>query len=318
MLLPLTVSLWCFSGIFLSVIATPAQLAPRAACQASYTACKPSGAKSTSSPPVGSALSSLFVDLLDSIQGVPNPSKRKREVDDIARVLGTRDISSPICCAPTTLCLLLQEFDVPFCYDRFTTNYFLPDGSYGSIDTGLYTGSDGSNANLIDGSYTLKDGVTGNVYKDASISALNIATLTLPKPFTGTGIGSAIPANELGSLETYTTTIPATTMPGSTIPATVLPAITISADTTIPATTVNGQSIAGTTVTDQTIRPTTISAQSVAATTEPAIVKPAQTRTVVTSVAKASKTGGAGSLPRPLEKANGSLLGLVMIALFML
>ena len=40
------------------------------------------------------------------------------------------------------------------CYDKFTTNYILADGSYGSITTGDYNAKDGSKANLLTGKYT--------------------------------------------------------------------------------------------------------------------------------------------------------------------
>ena len=80
--------------------------------------------------------------------------------------------------ADGTQCLLLQGLNFPFCYvsvpllelyrstlilfrTNYTTNYYLPGGSYGQIVSGNYTASDGSTANLITGDYTLTDGTTG-------------------------------------------------------------------------------------------------------------------------------------------------------------
>ena len=65
--------------------------------------------------------------------------------------------------------------------DNYTTDYYLPGGSYDQIVSGNYTASDGSTANLISGNYTLTDGTTGNVYGSASsLSRPNTATLTYP------------------------------------------------------------------------------------------------------------------------------------------
>ena len=47
-------------------------------CESSFSLCSPTGASSVSTPAVGTGLSSLYLDLVDSIQGVQN---YKRTVD---------------------------------------------------------------------------------------------------------------------------------------------------------------------------------------------------------------------------------------------
>ena len=115
--------------------------------------------------------------------------------------------------------------------DHFTTNFVLPDGSYGTLDTGLYHAADGSQAFLANGSFSAHDGPTGNVYGDAA-KAPNTATLPVPTPYTGTGVGSAIPITALGGLATYTLTLPATTVAPTTVGTTVISATTVPPSTT--------------------------------------------------------------------------------------
>ena len=116
----------------LSSSATSPGLEKRQDCAASYTQCTPAGASSMSVPGIGSGLSSMYVDLLDSINGI---SARKRDVvEDIDRLFAAR--SSPdLCCTYAdfvrsstcanrrigedgTACLLLQGYKIPFCYVR--------------------------------------------------------------------------------------------------------------------------------------------------------------------------------------------------------
>jgi hypothetical protein len=99
--------------------------------------------------------------------------------------------------------------------DRFTTNYYLADGSYGSITTGAYNCSSGGVANLITGWYELPNGQTGNIYQ-IGILAPNVTVLAMPTPFTSNGIGSAIPVTALGTLISNTTTSQSLTAPITT------------------------------------------------------------------------------------------------------
>jgi hypothetical protein len=85
------------------------------------------------------------------------------------------------------------------CKDRFTTNFFFADGSYGSITTGNYTTPAGDHANLITGDYELANGQSGNIYQGQTIDEPNTTTLMVPTPWTSSGVGSAIPASEVGS-----------------------------------------------------------------------------------------------------------------------
>ncbi len=76
------------------VDANPLDLVARQNCADNYSKCSPSGATATDTPPVGSALSSLYVDILNSISGV----KMKRDMEEIADVLQVRASSNPVCC----------------------------------------------------------------------------------------------------------------------------------------------------------------------------------------------------------------------------
>ena len=131
--------------------------------------------------------------------------------------------------------------------DNYTTNFFLPGGSYGQVHDGAYTSGDGSTANLLTGNYTLGDGSSGNIYGTPATPP-NTATLTLPTQDTASGIGSAIPATALGQEITYTTTIPGTTVSPSVISTTIsaftttggstVGSVVAEALTTVPGTTV--------------------------------------------------------------------------------
>ncbi|KEF61438.1 uncharacterized protein A1O9_03004 [Exophiala aquamarina CBS 119918] len=107
--------------------------------------------------------------------------------------------------AETTECLLLRTWNVPLCWDRFTTNYYLPDGSYGSITTGIYHCASGGSANLFTGDYSLPNGQSGNLYGQDPSEQPHTSTLHLPTPYTSSGIGSAIPATEVGTDASFPT-----------------------------------------------------------------------------------------------------------------
>ena len=129
--------------------------------------------------------------------------------------------------------------------DRFTTDFFLPDGSYGSIAAGNFTSASGDTANLITGVYRTSGGKTGNLYSAPSLQP-DTAALPIPTPWTSKGVGTAIPASQLGGLITYTTTVPGGTVAPSTVVAQTISmtggyGLTLNATTT-PASTVPGTS----------------------------------------------------------------------------
>ncbi|KAF2240757.1 hypothetical protein BU26DRAFT_404981, partial [Trematosphaeria pertusa] len=186
------------------------------------TPCNPQGASGTNPPSVGPELKDMYVDLLASVKDI---HFRKRW----AEPLSARD--GDFCCRQTLDCVNVQSLNIPMCYDKFTTNFAFSDGSYGSLTTGDYTQGD-AKANLISGDYT-KGSESGNIYAQDPSAKPNTATLSIPPQWTGTGVGSAIPATGLGSVIVITTTIPGTTVSG----ATTLPALT-TLGTTIPARTV--------------------------------------------------------------------------------
>jgi hypothetical protein len=201
----------------------------------SYKACKPQGATTDSPPSVGPGLSSLYTNVVASVQGI---SFEQRSVDERAEGFA---------CHPGLNCVNVQNLNIPMCYDKFTTNFQFPDGSYGTIATGDYH-SGGTDVNLINGNYT-KDGQGANIYSENEAEKPNTSTMSIPPQFTGTGVGGAIPVSQLGSIVVFTTTLPPvtytapTTVPESVITGTVsgkevkstVPATTITQATTIPA-----------------------------------------------------------------------------------
>ena len=142
--------------------------------------------------------------------------------------------------------------------DNYTTNYYLPGGSYGQIVSGSYTASDGSTANLVSGNYTLTDGTTGNIYgSPSSPSKPNTATLDIPTQYTASGSISAIPVAALGQDITYTTVISGTTITPSIVSAvTTIPTIADDRATTLVSTEA-ASTIPGTTIAPHTSTVTT-------------------------------------------------------------
>ncbi|RMZ83936.1 hypothetical protein DV737_g1498, partial [Chaetothyriales sp. CBS 132003] len=72
-------------------------------------------------------------------------------------------------------------------HDKFTTNYFLNDGSHGTVSNGTYETSDGGWANLVTGDYRLPDGTEGNVYANDPADAPDSNSVSVPTPFTSSG-----------------------------------------------------------------------------------------------------------------------------------
>lgn len=187
----------------------------------------------------------------------------------------------------------LADYTLNLMQDNYTTNYFLPGGSYGQIVSGNYS-SDGSVANLLSGDFTLVDGTSGNIY-GSSLSKPDTAALAIPTQYTASGSGSAIPATALGQEITYTTTISGTTVPPSILSAT-MTSLVVSAGITV-----------GTMTTTEP------------ATTIPGTTMAPQVNTVTTRLAgtAATKTGTANNLtPIHWGFAVAGFLGLVRQALF--
>lgn len=188
-------------ALLTTVYATPLDLIARDECKP----CAPEGATGTDPPEIGSDLKDMYVDLLESVKDI---HFRKRETDSVvARADG-------FCCVLD--CVNVQNLNIPMCYDKFTTQYAFPDGSYGSLTTGEYN-QDGGKVNLINGNYTKAGGETGDIYSADPGAKPNTATLSIPPQWTSAGVGSAIPATELASVVSVTTTNSA---PGQTNAAT--------------------------------------------------------------------------------------------------
>ena len=70
-------------------------LHPRAGCSSSYTACNPKGAATTNEPPVGTALSSLFVDVVDTLDSA---NLAKRDAERARALIESRASGGSLCC----------------------------------------------------------------------------------------------------------------------------------------------------------------------------------------------------------------------------
>ncbi|KAI9851608.1 MAG: hypothetical protein M1838_003202 [Thelocarpon superellum] len=228
-ILVLLVAVWAVT------FAQASLLVAKQACQSTYTPCVPPGENPVAYKSVVQQSQHLLKDLLHSL---PELSAEKRGVDEVSGGLGVRDVSIPFCCAEGTQCLLLSEYLVPFCYDKFTTNFFLPDASFGNLATGIYTRADGTSGNLITGDYRLPNGTTGNIYAADEADRPNPAMLTLPTPWTSSGVGSAIAASTLGGLKSNGTAISASSSLLSTVPAHIV-AATVASGVSLPASTVS-------------------------------------------------------------------------------
>jgi hypothetical protein len=246
--------------------------------------CQPQGATGMDPPAVGSDLSGLYKNVLESVKGI---SFEKR-----APSIQTREASG-FCCLKSLDCVNVQNLNIPMCYDKFTTNFKFPDQSFGSLTTGDYE-SQGTKANLLTGDFSNASG-NGNIYANDAAAKPNTATMSVPPQYTGTGVGGAVPASELGSIIVFTTVIPGTTFDGpTTLPGTVRVA------------TVDGQTLS------TTVPPSTI--------THATTIAP-QTTVVTTHAPEASATsaGAAGHVTVDSTRSVGmSVLGALMYALYAL
>ncbi|KAL9619763.1 MAG: hypothetical protein Q9204_008270, partial [Flavoplaca sp. TL-2023a] len=276
-----------------TIIATTGsvRLEPRASCAENYSKCDPRGADATEPPAIGTDLSSLYADLVNSVN---DAAKLKRDFiqarDELTSPLEPR-ASANLCCADGTQCRLLQDLSLPFCYDNYTTNYFLPGGSTGQIVSGDYSSSTGQ-ANLIDGDFTLTDGTTGNIYgSEDSPSKPDTAALPIPTQYTAEGSGTVLAATALGQVATITTTIPGTTVEPSVVPEETI-APSVSGDSTVePATTRSASTMPGTTVAPRT-------------------------STYTTTVAAAAPTGEDSGAASKSNMSGAAGIGLFLYALF--
>jgi hypothetical protein len=246
--------------------------------------CQPQGATSMDPPAVGSDLSSLYQNVLDSVKDITF-SKRSPPA------LQSRE-SSGFCCLKSLDCVNVQKLNIPMCYDKFTTNFKFSDQSFGSLTTGDYE-SNGAKINLLTGD--VSDGPSGspaNIYAADGAAKPNTATLSIPPQYTGTGVGGAVPASELGSIIVFTTVIPGTTFAGpTTLPGTVRVA------------TVNGQALT------TTVAPSTISH---ATTVAPV------TTVVTTHAPEATSSAAAAAGHVGADAAGSAVLGALMYALYAL
>ncbi|KAJ8059168.1 hypothetical protein OCU04_012142 [Sclerotinia nivalis] len=297
-----------FAFIAPAVLAAPSILESRGGdCRQGYTLCSPAGATNANTPQIGD---SDFVNLFQDIVLSSLPAN-KRSLPSSSEASFEKSDSASLCCVSSLTCLTMHSLSIPFCYDQFTTNYYLPDDSYGTVVGGSYTSPSGATANLESGDYTNKDGTTGNIYSSNEAAKPNTATLPMPSQFTASGVGSAIPASALGGVTiTYTTTLPASTIPATTIPATTIPASvsaqTISVPRTI-TTSIGGSEVVSTDTevdtTETTIPGTTRSASTRSASTVSESV--ATITTVVASDSASALGSAAGATASAKGKSGG-------------
>ncbi|KAL8941425.1 MAG: hypothetical protein Q9211_001834 [Gyalolechia sp. 1 TL-2023] len=254
----------CSATVFVIAVVANSNLEARAGCGDNYSKCNPKGVSSSAeAPTVGTELAPLYNNLLTSVNGATKSRRAFVEARDEFGLLLEARASTNLCCADGTLCLLLQGLNLPFCYDNYTTNYFLPGGATGQIVSGDFS-SAGGQANLISGDYTLTGGTTGNVYgSEDSPERPNTSTLPIPPQYTASGPGTVIAATALGQVITVTSTLPGTTIEPSTVePTTVGPStVNVSGTTTVlPGSTIPGSTVPGTTVAARTSTYTTTAA----------------------------------------------------------
>lgn len=71
-------------------------LQARADCSSGYSKCSPKGAATTPEPAVGSGLSGLYVDIVNSVKGSPNVA---RDLGlEVAELIEARAASGSLCC----------------------------------------------------------------------------------------------------------------------------------------------------------------------------------------------------------------------------
>jgi hypothetical protein len=188
---------------------------------------------------------------------------------------------------------------------------------------GAYKSSSGDLANLETGAYTLVNGSTGNIYSDDEAAKPNILTLPMPSQFTASGVGSAIPASDLGDdiTLTYTTTFPGTTIPASTMPPVTI-AESVTSQTIFLASTISTEisnSWIVTTSAIETVSAATISGTTISGSTVPArTVGPlVATITVTEAVAPSSSTKNNGASAKLKAHSHAASLLVFLLGFFL-
>ncbi|QSZ29246.1 hypothetical protein DSL72_003758 [Monilinia vaccinii-corymbosi] len=286
--------------LLLAFIAPAVLAAP--SCRQGYTLCSPAEAKNENTPQIGDA---DFVNLFQDIVLSSLPASKRWLSSSLGSSIDKRNAAS-LCCISSLTCLSMHSLNIPFCYDQFTTNYYLSDDSYGTVVGGSYTSSSGATANLETGDYTNKDGTTGNIYSGNESAKPNTASLPMPSQFTASGVGSAIPASALGGVTiTYTTTLPASTIPATVIPATTIPESVSTEVISVPTTvtTVVGGSRVVSTEMEVESTMTTIPGTTRSRTTRSASTVSGSVATVTTVV-----QSGASATPSATGKSGGGRL----------
>ncbi|KAK5071309.1 hypothetical protein LTR64_007812 [Lithohypha guttulata] len=195
-------------------------LEPRQACSSDFRVCAPPGLTTNTLGPISSQWGQLYSDIISTVNGYSiedgdGPTTTLVDPDGPAR----REMA--FCCSNIADCLIVKNYGIQMCWDRYTTNVFFPDGTYGSVVSADFNTSTGDSVNLVYGEYTLGDGQKGNIYQGEAATSMkpDTATMTRPRSWTSSGEGSAIPATELGTsgeMSTMTTVIAATTEAAST------------------------------------------------------------------------------------------------------
>ncbi|KAL1639357.1 hypothetical protein SLS58_008071 [Diplodia intermedia] len=282
-------------------------------CGANLQVCNPSGASTDKLPALGHELSGLYLSLLDSVQGI----NFKRDI-----AIQPRDTPS-FCCATGTSCLVLSTYEVPFCYDKFTTNYIFPDGSSGTIFTGDFSSAAGGTANLITGNYTGGKNLYSPDDPDAAADKPDTATLSIPPQYTASGVGSAIPLTALGAtvvvsaVATTTSTVPASlvVVPAETRPASTVPGTTVAGVTTRPDSVVPPSTLPASTSTVAAAHETVVTLMSAVTTTEEeSSAAASETGAAASGEASASATGAAAAAAGAGVGGRGGVLGAAAAA----
>ncbi|KAI9848328.1 MAG: hypothetical protein M1837_000592 [Sclerophora amabilis] len=121
-----------------------------------FVPCHPEGAKSIETPDIEDHPAVVFTNLMESVC-TKDPVQSKKV---------SQDPKLALCCHSGSECRLLSKYNVPFCFDRSTTEFAFADGSTGYLKSGQYTDVFGDSINLITGDYKLVEGDSGNVFKD--------------------------------------------------------------------------------------------------------------------------------------------------------
>lgn len=90
------------------IIACDDNLHARAACSSSFTVCNPKGAATTNEPPIGTGISSLFVDVVDTIDSA---NLAKRDAGRGHGIIETRASGGSLCCKSLASMKIMVDAD---------------------------------------------------------------------------------------------------------------------------------------------------------------------------------------------------------------